>query len=99
MEYFNYNCSADRERKVFKNPEDAESLLVSILKKLGSFGFAVWVCVRIGVGLGIFGQRHLTLGHNPKGQFFVSLTKQRFRRKPTSLESLIGFLALVFSKL
>ena len=53
--------------------------------------------VKSGVGLGFFGQRDLSMGPNPKRQTCVSFLKTK--RKPRSLERLIGLLAFVVWKL
>jgi len=65
---------------------------------LGSFEFKVFVgYIIIGVGLGLFGPLHLAMSLKRKRELCASIKKAR--RKPASLESFIGFLALVVSKL
>jgi len=68
---------------VFKPSEDAESLLVSIFKKLGSFGFEFFVgYVLIRVGLGLFGPLHLALRLNRKRKLRVSFFYKKLGEHP-----------------
>ena len=43
MTLSSHNLPTDRAREMFKSSRDAESRLVSILKRLESFGFEIFV--------------------------------------------------------
>jgi len=65
---------------------------------LVSFKFELFVNVILRVGLDFFGLNHRALGLKTNGQFFVSILLKMWR-KSAFLESLIGLLAFVVSKL
>jgi len=59
---FGHNSLVDWLRELFKRYQDVQRLVVSIFKKLGSFGFAFFVGdIIIGVGLGSFSSLHQAL--------------------------------------
>jgi len=97
--WLRHNSPADRARKLLGPSENAKSLLASILKKLGSFGFELFWCdVTAGRGQGFLDD---VIGSQEKTQvaIYLFLHLKETRKESESLEPLIGHLALVFAKL
>jgi len=92
-----HNSTADWTRELFK-PQKCGKFYTYDLKILVSFKFELFVNVILRVGLDFFGLNHRALGLKTNGQFFVSILLKMWR-KSAFLESLIGLLAFVVSKL
>ena len=85
-----HKSPANRARELFTHSKDAESLVVSVIKILGSYGVGFFVSdVIIEVGL-CFWMTSSGVRAKFKRQFFVSFL-EKTRPKSASLEPLTAF--------